>query len=161
MTFTGTLNKATIGGYMVTPQYKTYFKAEAPKGVYFTPFLQYGKYTVAQNNTDQFNITSGSSASVNIYGAGVGFGCQWLLGAFAIDWNFVGLGVQAWDLSFKYDLDNADNNKNATDIVANLEDLGFFPGFKISKPASGGIEIHGPISLVPTFRSNLSIGFAF
>jgi len=157
----GTVNSASISGYMVTPQYRYYFKGEAPKGFYINPFFQYGKYTVAQNNTDQYNFSSGSSASLSILGLGAGLGYQWVMGAFTIDWNFFGIGVQSWDLSFKYDVLTADNNTNANDIVTNLDNSGLFPGFKVAYPSTGGIEINGPKAILPMFKSNLSLGFAF
>lgn len=159
---TGKLNSATLSGYMVTPQFRFYPSGNAIKGFYINPFLQRGKYTVAQSNTDQYNFQSSSSAAVTITGIGVGIGYQWNWGPVCLDWNFLGLGVQSWGLGFEYQYATADNISNANDIVTNLNNSAFFKDYSVKFPSTGGIEVSAPVvGILPTFKSNLSLGIAF
>jgi type II secretory pathway pseudopilin PulG len=159
---TGTLNSASLTGYMVTPQFRFYPAGNAIKGFYINPFLQRGKYTLAQSNTDQYNFQSSSNASLTVTGIGVGIGYQWTWGPVCLDWNFLGLGVQSWGLGFEYQYATADNISNANDIVTNLNNSAFFKDYTVKFPSSGGIEVSAPvIGILPTFKSNLSLGIAF
>ncbi|MFZ9956859.1 MAG: DUF3575 domain-containing protein [Flavobacteriales bacterium] len=157
----GTINDADLGGYMITPQFRYYFKGESPKGFYVNPFLQYGQYSISQTNTDTFNIRSSSSASINIKGLGLGLGYQWLLGMFTIDWNFFGVAVQTLGAEFHYELNNPDNMSNAVDIQTNLNNTAFFEGFEVTTKGAG-IEVKAPsVGILPMLKTNLSIGVCF
>jgi hypothetical protein len=158
----GTINSASLSGYMVTPQFRYYFKGESPKGFYLNPFLEYGKYTLAQNNTDQYNFTSGSSATVTIMGLGAGIGYQWILGPVSIDWNFLGLAVESWGLGFKYDVATMDNIDNANTLRDNLNNAAFFTGYDVKLTSGGGLEVSAPsVGILPMLKTNFSVGIAF
>jgi len=157
----GTINEAMIGGYMITPQFRLYFKGNSPKGFYVNAFLQSGKYSVSQTNTDQYAVQSSSSGILNILGGGAGIGYQWQIGMFDIDWNFFGASMQSWTMEFKYELANADNIKNAEDLRDNLNNLSAFDGYAIT-PSGAGLELKSPFAAyVPNFKTNLSIGVCF
>ncbi len=157
----GIINEAMIAGYMITPQFRFYIKGNSPKGLYINAFLQSGKYSVSQKNTDQYSVTSSGSGSLNILGGGAGIGYQWQIGMFYIDWNFFGASMQSWNMEFNYDIVTGDNIKNAEYLRDKLNNLLAFDDFKIT-PTAAGLELNSPnATYLPNFKTNLSIGFCF
>ena len=81
--------------YTVTAEYRFYFSGNAPKGLYFAPFLRYMNMNLNQNYT--FTPSDGKLHTAHMTsefsGFGVGFliGDQFLIGNhWAIDWWIVG-----------------------------------------------------------------------
>jgi hypothetical protein len=81
--------------YTVTAEYRFYFSGNAPKGLYFAPFLRYMNMNLSQNYT--FTPSDGKLHTAHMTsefsGFGVGFliGDQFLIGNhWAIDWWIVG-----------------------------------------------------------------------
>lgn len=157
-----TINSSKISGYTITPQFRYYFKGESPKGFYVNPFVQYGNYSVAQSSADLFVNITNSSATINTRGIGTGLGYQWQFGAFTLDWNFIGFGVQSVGMNFTFDAVSLDNIDYAEGIRDNLNNSGFFSGYELKLTQSGGIEVNAPAAaFLPMFKSNLSIGVCF
>ena len=156
------ISAADFSGYMVTPQFRYYFKGESPKGFYMNPFLQYGKYAVASSSTDQFGLVSGTSAALNVRGLGLGIGYQWQLGLFTIDWNFLGLAAQSWGLDYKYELASVDNLADAQALRDMLNEGGVFKGFEVKSDGGLGLEVKSPsAAILPMLKTNFSIGVCF
>jgi hypothetical protein len=81
--------------YNVTAEYRFYFSGNAPKGLYFAPFLRYMNMNLSQNYTftpsDEKLHTAHMTAAFSGFGVGFLIGDQFLIGNhFAIDWWIIG-----------------------------------------------------------------------
>ena len=81
--------------YTVNLEYRFYFSGNAPKGLYFAPFLRYMNMKLSQDYTftpsDNKLHTAHMNSGFNGFGAGFLIGDQFLLGPhWAIDWWILG-----------------------------------------------------------------------
>lgn len=153
-------------GWSVTPQVRFYLgKSGAPKGFYLNPWLRFFRYSLdsevvwtepAGDSDIDAQFTYGG------FGGGFNIGWQWFLGdAFVIDWNF-GLGALPTRLGISGSVTGplADDVQEFIDEVNNQLDeapliSGQFEG------DAGSLQGNTNYFIMPVFRSNLSIGYAF
>ncbi|MFM7024433.1 MAG: DUF3575 domain-containing protein [Flavobacteriales bacterium] len=149
-----TILDSKLSGFSILPEYRYYTSASAPNGFYVSPYLKFWRAGIdlsAQNDTT-LKITS-FSGSLNILGAGAGIGYQWVIGdAFTIDWNMLGLGVDAYILHANL------SGVNAVNTAASIQEN--FPGSIISTDGSS-TSVTSPPMFNLGFKSNLSIGYKF
>jgi hypothetical protein len=149
--------------YIATLEYRFYFNGNAPKGLYFAPFLRY--MNMSQSNVYTFTPSDGQLHTADMHsnfnGFGVGFliGDQFTLGPhFALDWwiigpfygtninaNFVGTDPKMGDMSAQ-DLANVENN------IQNIK-LPLYKVTAVATPATNTLEakVSGPYYGVRAF----------
>lgn len=153
-------------GWSITPQARFYLgNSGAPEGFYLNPWLRFFRYSLESDVV--WTETAGNSdidAAFTWGGFGGGFnlGWQWLLGdAFVIDWNF-GLGALPTRIGLSGSVDGplADDIQDFIDEVnMGLEDAPLVSGQ--FEGNAGSLEGTTNFFVMPSFRSNLSIGYAF
>lgn len=161
-TSTSEFTKVRLSAYTIMPQCRIYFKKEAPSGFYLAPYLKYSNAGIAVDIKDDAGAVSSGAINVGIIGGGAGIGYQWVSsGGFSVDWNFFGLGIDAYNISLHYDNSSIDAINDAEKVRDQLNAAALFSGFGVSFPESGGITVSAPAQFVPALKINLSIGYAF
>lgn len=153
-------------GWSVTPQARFYLgNSGAPTGFYLNPWIRFFRYTF---DTDVVWTETAGESDIDAqfgyggFGGGFNLGWQWLLGdAFVIDWNF-GLGALPTRLSLSGSVSGplADDIQDFIDEVnMGLEDAPIISGQ--FEGNAGSLDGTTNYFVMPVFRSNLSIGYAF
>ncbi len=148
-----TMTKGIMGGFSVLPEFRYYTAADAPNGFYVAPYLKYwraGFSATATNDTTSFASTV--NASINVIGVGLGIGYQWVIGdAFTVDWNFLGLGADAYIFNANV------TGVNATGTANQIKEA--FPGTVTT--TSNSVDYTSSPLMQFGFKSNFSIGYMF
>ncbi|OFY38107.1 MAG: hypothetical protein A2W91_18395 [Bacteroidetes bacterium GWF2_38_335] len=169
------LNKLRISAYSFTPEFRFYPKGAAMTGLYIAPYLKYADYrftSVYQSDVDYFDADSLFTAEDVVFdlsghirkaGAGLAIGYQWLISdAVSLDFCFFGPG-------FVYAF--ASSTVDAPKFPAS-RDIGEFTQEELSEIPDilGLIDVEQVTptqakgtwnKLLPIYRFNISIGFAF
>jgi hypothetical protein len=149
-----TMTKGIMGGFSILPEYRYYTAAEAPNGFYVAPYLKFWRAGISATATNDTTTSASTlNTSINIIGVGVGIGYQWVIGdAFTVDWNFVGLGVDAY--IFNVNITGVDANGTADQIREQ------FPGTTVTTSGNSVDLTSSPLFNLG-FKSNFSIGYMF
>ena len=149
-----TITKVGIGGFSFLPEYRFYTEKQAPNGFYVAPYLKFWRAAVSlTGKNDTTSATYGMVGSLNIYGAGVGIGYQWIISDIvSIDWNFLGLGVDAYVLGLNFT--GADASGGADQIKQKIPNSSL-----VISANSASLTL--PPAVLPAFKCNFSIGVKF
>ncbi|MCX6181285.1 MAG: DUF3575 domain-containing protein [Bacteroidetes bacterium] len=149
-----TMTSGAYGGFSVLPEFRYYTSKDAPNGFYVAPYLKFWRAGISTNvSNDTTHIASGIGGSINVLGGGVGIGYQWLIGdSFTVDWNFMGLGVDAYILNLNV------SGVNALGTAGNIQSE--FAGAKVTT-TSNSASVTSPALFALGFKSNFSIGYMF
>ncbi len=162
------------GGFQIAPEFRFYMgDQEGPRGFYLAPQLNFSSYSMTFKGTHQYTTSSGATATANdkidlgytAIGGGLQLGAQWIIGDHvSIDWGFLGIGLLSGTVTGtgtsddKGQLDKwATDTQSWTQNPANIGGYAKFLGFTSS---ADKISVSGS-TLVPNFRSTLSVGYAF
>jgi hypothetical protein len=150
-----TMTKGFVNGFSILPEYRFYTAKEAPKGFYVAPYLKLWRGAMGANVQDSALNPYDIVASLNILGAGVGIGYQWVIAdVITIDWNFLGLGADA------YILNATVTGPNYADVSQQIQDSGNASNVIIS--GAGNItSITSTPTILPGLKTNFSIGYMF
>jgi len=152
-----------LSGFALTPEYRFYTGSNgAPRGFYIAPYLRYSRYAVEFNDTYDGNNVA-STGGVSTIGGGVQFGAQWLISdAVAIDFYFLGLGVDRHNLflEFSSDDETVDYGELASDIESDLNGATIIGSKVTTEHGDDFVKANAPF-VYPGFRAGLSIGYAF
>ena len=162
-----------MSGFSVTPEFRFYTSSskEAPRGFYLAPYLRYqnltfkGEYTKSYTSNDypleakhtgHFN----GKGNYSVMAAGCQLGVQWLIAdRFSIDWSFFGIGLGSYKLEFTESSDDAGKTYYNVGGLGDF-DLDWMP-FNPKYSRTQNSRTGSMSTLLPHFRSGLSIGFAF
>jgi hypothetical protein len=153
-----------VSGLTITPEYRFYVTGEAMDGFYVAPFLRYRNWGYdfeGQFGDDLTEVTTEGNWSA--FGGGAQLGYQWLIGDhFVIDWYFLGLGLNLnrVNADFTTTAGAADLEQVAEDIREAFVDYPAL-GDQIATDITDG-ELSAAFNfLFPSFRTGISLGFAF
>ncbi len=155
------------GGFQIAPELRFYTgDKEGPRGFYVGPRLNFSSYTATLKGTHTYGTapvrTSDDKVVINYsnFGLGVQMGYQWLINdQISIDWGFLGAGAGLGTITGTGTTnDTAELQKWADDANGFATENGLkFLG--VSKDGTS-LTVQGS-SVLPTFRSSLTIGYAF
>ena len=150
-----TMTKGFINGFSILPEYRFYTAKEAPKGFYVAPYLKFWRGAMGATILDSVLHPTEIVASLNIIGAGVGIGYQWVIAdVVTIDWNFLGLGADA------YILNATITGQDYAEVSKQIQDSGNASNVILS--GAGNItSITSPPTILPGLKTNFSIGYMF
>ncbi len=162
----GILDEIRFSGISVTPQARFYLGAkEAPEGFYLNPWVRFFRYNSETEVTwvepaGTSDIVSGFSYGG--FGFGGSLGWQWFLGEHVVlDWN-LGLG----GLFARVGASGSVTGQLENDIQAaeNRVNEWFLQNYDTDPQISfdsNSFDLKSTYFLLPVFRTNLSLGYAF
>lgn len=156
------------GGFQIAPELRFYTgDKEGPRGFYIGPRLNFSSYTATLKGSHTYGSapvkTSEDKIVINYtnVGLGVQMGYQWLINdKVSIDWGFLGAGLGLGTITGTGTTDDtgqlqkwADDANSYTQSNALLKSLG------VNKDGTS-LTVRGS-NVFPSFRSSLTIGYAF
>jgi len=164
-----TVTEGAYSSFYFVGEYRYYTKGEAARGFYIAPYLKLSNYSI--DLTGQYNNTvtgfNNIPAEINtnmfVGAVGAGIGYQWLIGdKFAINWNFLGLGVGLNRVSAEFTAQDNDVfeiwEQDVKDFLAEIQG-----GDNIDITSDNAARtISGAGGFIfPNLRAGLSLGYAF
>jgi len=157
------VNKYTSFGAVL--EHRFYLGENAPRGFYLAPYSRYNNFSLERSTQE-----SGSTYTTSIKGAigGFGFGgaagVQFRIGDFlTLDATLAGLDLKWMKGTFTYKTDNPEADLTAfrDQVQETVGDIPFI-GSKLTAAIDGNaIKVRTPGMLVPGYRFNLTINYAF
>ena len=155
------------GGFQIAPELRFYTgDKEGPRGFYIGPRLNYSSFTATLKGTHTYGSPAKTSddkvvLNYNNIGLGVQMGYQWLINdQISIDWGFLGAGAGLGTITGTGTTDDTAEltrwTADANDFAASNAALKFLG---VNKDGNS-LTVKGS-NVFPTFRSSLTIGYAF
>jgi hypothetical protein len=155
----------TYTSFGLTVENRFYLSGEAPRGFYLAPYGRYNRFAVERVTVNAANGAETSlKGSVGAFGLGAAAGWQFRLGeAVTMDLTFAGLHLNWMRGTIRYSTDDPDNNIGAfrDEIQEKLEKIPII-GQQLSAQIEGDeVKVHTPGAILPGYRFNLTVGYAF
>ncbi len=158
------ISDLSFGGFQVTPEVRFYTKKNGtPQGFYLAPFLRFRQWNTSSEQTYATYETT-LSGGLTAFGGGLQLGAQWIIkDVFVIDWYFLGVGLNYYNLQGT--LSSTDPSINWDEVQQEFEmeygSIDDLPGIDFNSDNSGAEVTVGVPFVLPTFRTGISLGFAF
>lgn len=157
-----TTNRYTSFGAIV--EHRFYFSHAAPRGFYLAPYARYNNFGITR--VTEHSNNSETTVKGRIGGAGIGgaAGVQFRMGDhFTMDATFAGIDFKWLRGTLTYSTNNPENDIAAfrDEVQAVVEDIPII-GSKLAAQIEGDkVKVHTPGWLLPGYRFNLTVNYAF
>lgn len=174
------IDRSTLKGIAIVPEFRYYVSGNAPKGFYLAPFARYAKYSISGiDELEEEGYPNGEGIATGTWkavGGGLQLGVQWVTGSgITIDFAFLGIGINKYSISGRYTTDNLDENFLDTllDIKTELDNPDepyssqtnenyTLTSMEHSSATSADGFVEGELKFTyPAFRGVFSIGYNF